>query len=272
MLVTRIAPTPSGYLHAGNAVNFLLTAWWARSQPDGRLLLRIDDFDVGRARTAYLADVFDTLAWLGIRVDEGPAGPRDFHSTWSMATRVERFRTARDTLLATCADQLFVCRCSRRALDARGHCAAGCRDARLPLAPGRTVVRLAVPAGVTAPIGDCLLPVPPGDHVLWRRDDLPAYQLGSVVADEDLGVTAIVRGVDLLESSALQVHLAGLLPAPGFRRVDLRHHDLLTTPTGDKLSKSAGTQAHPLVRTPALRARIEAWARALGGPIGITPP
>ena len=56
------------------------------------------------------------------------------------------------------------------------------------------------------------LPLPPGDHVIWRRDDLPAYQLGSVVADEDLGVTAIVRGVDLVASSALQLHLAQLLP------------------------------------------------------------
>jgi glutamyl-tRNA synthetase len=108
--------------------------------------------------------------------------------------------------------------------------------------------------------------------VLWRRDDLPAYQLGSVVADEDLGVTAVVRGVDLLASSALQLHLAELLPAPGFHEVDLRHHALVAAADGHKLSKSAGAQAHPLVHTVHLREQVRDWAAALGAPIGITRP
>ena len=116
------------------------------------------------------------------------------------------------------------------------------------------------------------LPLPPGDHVLWRRDDLPAYQLGSVVADEDLGVTAIVRGVDLLESSALQLHLAAMLPAPGFRAVDLRHHALLAAPDGHKLSKSAGAQAHPLEHTDHLRAQVLHLGPRAGRPDRDQPP
>jgi glutamyl-tRNA synthetase len=292
VLVTRIAPTPSGYLHVGNAVNFVLTSWLARGH-GGRLLLRIDDFDTGRARTDYLEDVFRTVDWLGITIDDGPAGPDDFHSAWSMSTRIDRFRSARDQLMA-CADSVFVCRCSRRELDPVGRCAAGCRGLDLPLEPGRTALRMSVPDGPAhEPSGDPFglaspeglqperiiprefargLPLPPGDHVLWRRDDLPAYQLGSVVADEDLGVTAIVRGVDLVASSALQLHLAGMLDAPLFRQVDLRHHALVTAPDGQKLSKSAGAQAHPLDHTDHLRAQIHQWARALGAPLGISPP
>ncbi len=266
MLVTRIAPTPSGYLHVGNAVNFVLTHWLARVH-SGRLLLRIDDFDTGRARPAYLEDVFRTLDWLGIDIDDGPSGPADFHSSWSMATRIDQFRNARDRLMAGGHDIVFVCRCSRHDLDAEGRCVAGCRQQGLALESGRSALRISVPAG-----SERGLPRHPGDHVLWRRDDLPAYQLGSVVADEDLAVTAIVRGVDLLESSALQLHLAGLLPAPGFHEVALHHHELLSAPGGHKLSKSAGAQAHPLEHTDDLRAQVLTWAQALGTPIGISRP
>ena len=271
MLVTRIAPTPSGYLHVGNAVNMLLTAWLTRAH-EGRLLLRIDDFDTGRARPEYLADIFDTLDWLGIVVDAGPTGPDDFHPTWSMANRTEQFRAAVDQLLAAHPGRVFVCRCSRRELGPSGFCAAGCATASWPLVPGESVVRLSIPAGQTVRVSGHERPVPSGDHVLWRRDDLPAYQVGSVVADEALGVTAIVRGVDLLDSSALQLHLAALLPAPGFHAVDLRHHGLITSPEGEKLSKSAGAQAHPMARTAQLRRQVQAWAAGLGARIGIGPP
>lgn len=266
MLVTRIAPTPSGFLHMGNAVNMVLTHWLARSE-HGRLLLRIDDFDTGRARAAYLADVFRTLDWLGIGIDEGPSGPLDFHSSWSMSTRLEQFRGARDALMAAGHASVFVCRCSRHDLDASRRCVAGCRDQGLTLEPGRSALRMSVPAGSARGLA-----LPAGDHVLWRRDDLPAYQLGSVVADEALAVTAIVRGVDLRESSALQLHLAVLLPSPGFSAVDIRHHALLAAPDGHKLSKGAGAQAHPLEHTDHLREQIRSWASALGTPIGITQP
>ena len=66
-----MAPTPSGFLHVGNVVNMLLAAWWAAAA-GGALVLRIDDFDTGRVRAEYLADIFDTLDWLGIAVDDGP--------------------------------------------------------------------------------------------------------------------------------------------------------------------------------------------------------
>ncbi|HYN55860.1 MAG TPA: glutamate--tRNA ligase family protein [Motilibacterales bacterium] len=266
MLVTRIAPTPSGYLHMGNALNFLLTHWLARTH-GGRLLLRIDDFDTGRARAPYLEDVFRTLDWLGIDIDAGPSGPQDLRSSWTMSSRIDQFRESRDLLMGGAHASVFVCQCSRHDLDGAGRCVAGCRQQDLALEPGRSALRMSVPGGFARG-----LPLAPGDHVLWRRDDLPAYQLGSVVADQALGVTAIVRGVDLLESSALQLHLAGMLPAPGFRAVDLRHHALLAAPDGHKLSKSAGAQAHPLEHSDGLREQVRTWARALGAPIGIAGP
>lgn len=275
--VTRIAPTPSGFLHVGNVVNMLLTAWWARSER-GRLLLRIDDFDTPRLRPEYLADIFHTLDWLQIDWDDGPIEPDGFADHWSMTLRRDRFATARDRLLAEHPDDVFVCRCSRRELDADGFCTAGCRGRGLALRPERTVVRLHVPLGTTvSPAASAGAPpppwtVPPGDHVLWRRDDLPAYQLGSVLADEDLGVTSVLRGLDLLDSSALQLQLAGLLPAPGFAGAELRHHALLRDPDGDKLSKSAGARSAPLERTAELRQRVELWATHLGDPVGIAAP
>lgn len=274
VLVTRIAPTPSGYLHVGNAVNAVLTSWLARSE-GGRLLLRIDDFDTGRARPEYLADIFETLDWLGIDVDEGPRDAGEFATTWSMATRTEQFRAALAALRRDHPDLVFICRCSRRQLSPQGRCVAGCPSARRPLVPGASAVRLRVPEGVTALLRgrpELHHPVPAGDHVIWRRDDLPAYQLGSVVADVALGVTALVRGTDLLDSSALQVHLARLLDLPAFADSDFRHHGLLTDAAGHKLAKSAGAQAHPLARTPELREEVLAVAERLGAPVGISPP
>lgn len=271
MLVTRLAPTPSGYLHVGNAVNLVLTWWLARSS-SGRLLLRIDDFDTGRARREYLADIFAVLEWLGIDVDAGPSGPDDFHSAWSMSSRTQQFRAALDGLRATAPDLAFTCRCSRRQLSPGGWCVAGCRGAGHALVPGESVVRLHVPEGLRAQLTGLAHPVPAGDHVLWRRDGLPAYQLGSVVADASLGVNALVRGVDLLDSSALQQHLAGLLGEPAFAAAEFRHHGLLTDPEGHKLSKSAGAQAHPLDRSDRLRDLVLAWAADLGAPVGIAPP
>jgi glutamyl/glutaminyl-tRNA synthetase len=274
--ITRIAPTPSGFLHEGNLVNIVLTAWWARAE-GGRLLLRVDDFDTPRLRREYLADIFATLDWLRIEPDDGPVGPEGFAEHWSMALRRAAFAAARDRLLAQHPDRVFVCSCSRRRLDPQGFCVAGCRRRGLRWVPGDRVVRLHVPPGTHVTAAASAGPPPPwavpaGDHVLWRRDDLPAYQLGSVVADEDLAVTAVLRGVDLLESSALQLAVAALLEAPRFLGADLHHHGLLADAGGRKLSKSAGARAQPLGRTEALRAHVHRRAREIGAPIGIAPP
>ncbi len=270
-LVTRLAPTPSGFLHVGNVVNLLLTAWLARISA-GRLVLRIDDFDIGRARPEYIQDIFSTLEWLGIEADEGPRDADEFRADWSMSARTDRFRAALTTLRDSHPTRVFVCRCSRRELSASSRCVAGCPDATHALLPGDSVVRLRVDEQQTVSVAGQIRGVPPADHVLWRRDDLPSYQLGSLVTDIDLGVNAVVRGEDLRDSSALQVHLASLLGRDSFATADFRHHRLLTAPDGQKLSKSAGAQARPLTRDAALRDQVAAWAQRLGAEVGIGQP
>ncbi|WP_460503336.1 glutamate--tRNA ligase family protein, partial [Hymenobacter agri] len=76
-VVSRLAPTPSGFLHLGNAVNFVLT-WLLTRRAGGTLHLRIDDLDRARLRPAYLDNIFRVIDWLGIDYDHGPTGPDDF--------------------------------------------------------------------------------------------------------------------------------------------------------------------------------------------------
>jgi glutamyl-tRNA synthetase len=85
---TRIAPTPSGYLHLGNALSFALTAAIARST-GAKILLRIDDLDQQRVNLAYVQDVFDTLNFLEIPWDEGPRNVIEYHDEWSQMRRMD---------------------------------------------------------------------------------------------------------------------------------------------------------------------------------------
>jgi glutamyl-tRNA synthetase len=273
VVTTRLAPTPSGYLHAGNAVNFLLTTWWAK-QTGGRRLLRIDDMDAARMRPEYLADIFAVLDWLGIEPDGGPVGPEEFLRDWSTEHRREEFRAVAAVLLADGA--AYACACSRRDLGALppvGGCPAGCRWADLPWEPERTALRLVVDVDAVVQVDGRPWPVAPGlgDVVLWRRDDLPAYQLASVLLDEELGVDAVLRGEDLRGSTAVQRYLAPMVGADGFLRADIRHHPMLTGPDGAKLSKSAGAQAASMVGDDALREQIRQAAVRLGPAVGIEP-
>jgi glutamyl/glutaminyl-tRNA synthetase len=273
VLVTRLAPTPSGYLHPGNAVNFLLTHWLAR-QHDGRLLLRIDDLDAARVRTAYLDDIFRVLQWLGIAIDAGPSGVAQFQREFSLLHRTEAYRAA-VTQLRDAGAHVYACHCSRRDLagHAAGYYPGTCRTAGLPERPGETALRIAVPHPMVVDVAGERIDVAGvlGDFAVWRRDDVPAYQLASVVEDHDLGVNTIVRGRDLLASTGAQLVLAPLLGATGFLAADFRHHALITDPAGRKLSKSAGRRGASMVGDTALLGTIRAAAARLAPQIGIEP-
>ncbi len=271
--MTRIAPTPSGFLHPGNAVNFLLTQWLAR-QHRGRLLLRIDDLDAARVREEYLADIFRVLQWLDIAIDGGPSGVAEFRRDYSLGHRTGAYRRAVAQLRSSGA-HVYACRCSRRDLagHAAGYYPGTCRTAALPERPGETALRIAVAhptlvdvAGEAIDVAGVL-----GDFALWRRDDVPAYQLASVVEDRDLGVNAVVRGRDLLASTGAQLVLAPLLGADDFVAADFRHHPLMTDPQGRKLSKSAGPRGASMAGDAALREAIWASAARLAPAIGIEP-
>jgi glutamyl-Q tRNA(Asp) synthetase len=234
---SRIAPTPSGYLHLGNGVNFLLT-WLMVRRAGGTLKLRIDDADSTRVRPEFIEDIFRQLEWLGIDWDEGPAGPDDFRRNHSQLLRLSRYRQA----LANLDGHLFPCTCSRTEIRARstdGLYPGTCRD-RSESPAREFAIRIRIPAGTVVNVAGekialdrCL-----GDFVLWRRDGLPAYQLASLADDLEDGMNLIVRGRDLLASSAAQLFLADLMGETAFPKARFYHHPILTCGAGRKLSKS----------------------------------
>ena len=242
--LTRIAPTPSGFLHEGNRLNFRRTADLA-ADIGAELALRIDDVDASRYRREYAEDIFASLRDMGIAWTVGPRDVEDFEAHWSQRARTEIYRAELQRALAQ-GLPAYACACSRAVQPgpASGGCAAGCRERELPLEPGRTALRVAVEPGTVVAVGAerVSLDTEMGDFIVWRRDDLPAYQLVSVIDDRDLGVTHIVRGRDLLSSSAAQIHLAPWLGAESVAQATFVHHELVIDASGEKLSKS--TLAH----------------------------
>ena len=90
MIRTRLAPTPSGLLHPGNGVSFLVT-WALARAAGGWILLRVDDLDGDRYRPEYLEDIFRTIDWLGIDYDAGPKNIADFEQHWSQHLRIPQY-------------------------------------------------------------------------------------------------------------------------------------------------------------------------------------
>lgn len=224
----RYAPTPSGFLHRGNAFNFILNHRVARRHPQGHLLLRIDDLDAERKRPEYVDDIFNVLRWLGLDWDEGPASTADFEASWSQHHRLPLYQAALEQLRTT--GRVYACAKSRRDLAPFGGAyPPEFREQGLSLDAPDVAWRLATPEGFVLP-----------DFIVRRRDGLPAYQLASVADDRHFGITAIIRGEDLRASTAAQRYLAELLGWQDFLNIEVLHHPLVTGTDGEKLSKSAG--------------------------------
>ena len=234
-MITRFAPTPSGYLHLGNAVHLRLLAMLAEVR-GWQVALRIDDIDPDRTRPEYVADIRDMIEWLDVPITG---------ETRTQSQHMEEYARARDELVAQGA---YVCACSRT--EWHRHAGPGCPRgcSKLDLVTGETALRMQV--------GD-------DDIVVWRREGIPAYHLANIVDDDAMGITHILRGEDLREATAVQRSLAAYLPQSTFPDIEVLHHDLLSDDEGRKLSKSAGVQARPLARTAEVRARIEQTAYQL---------
>lgn len=228
---TRIAPTPSGFLHEGNLYNFLLTKRVA-DEFGLDLRLRIDDLDAFRLREEYVEDIFRCLQWLGIEWSGAPQNIDEYRSSVDRPGRIDHYYDRLETMIDA-GLPAFVCKCSRRELSREARCEQGCRSKQLKLTPGKSAVRVHVPP---SPLGDAM-----GDFIIWRREDLPAYQLQSLIDDDEMGITHIVRGEDLLDSSDAQLYLATFLSGTAFGNIHFLHHGLVTGPNGVKLSKSQGT-------------------------------
>ena len=234
--VSRLAPTPSGYLHLGNAVNFVLT-WLLTRQAGGRLHLRIDDLDRARLRRPYLDNIFRVIDWLGLDYDHGPSGPDDFLRHYSQLLHLPDY----NAVLRRLAQQPGLVQASTRSRTSP-------IDTPVALEARGVAWRAQVPAGTTVTLRDgwqgetavALATLMP-DFVIRKKDGVAAYQVASIADDLRLGTTLIVRGLDLQASTAAQLWLAAHLSetaAFNARCVQFHHHDLLTDATGRKLSKS----------------------------------
>ncbi len=251
-LVTRLAPTPSGYLHIGNGLSFVLTWVLARTH-GGKVLLRIDDLDRQRYRPAYVEDIFRTIDWLGLDFDLGPSGPDEFEAKYSQQHRLELYRRYLNQLKQ--AGAIYACACSRKRVRANavegflydGHC----RDLAYSLDSEDVAWRVSIPKKAQVEIVDwkqsepILLNISSGigDFVIRKKDQFPAYQLTSLVDDCHWNINFVVRGEDLLWSSATQLWLAQQLSLERFQRSLFWHHDLLVDAKGEKLAKSKGAAA-----------------------------
>ncbi len=253
---TRLAPTPSGFLHLGNILSFVTTLRLAAST-GARVLLRIDDLDQARADERYIQDIFETMEFLGIGWDEGPRDVEDLKTRWSQVHRMEMYREALEALRAT--GVLFACTCSRAQIEREtvdGSYPGTCREKGFSLdAPDvswriRTdMLRELAVRGVDGGVVLSPLDATMKDFVIRKKDGAPAYQLTSILDDLYFGVDLIVRGQDLWPSTLAQLYLASFLPGgEEFKKACFYHHELLKDADGSKLSKSAGATSIQFLR------------------------
>jgi glutamyl/glutaminyl-tRNA synthetase len=256
----RLAPSPTGFLHIGHARTFW-TAFERAQNAGGTLLLRMEDLDPERSRAIYADAALEDLRWLGIKWQEGPDVGGRF-APYAQSQRSALYRAAWQKLLND--DFLYPCRCSRKDLAAalsaphEGDGPAGPDDE--PLYPGtcrpphgadfRTDAssgipkanwRFRVPDGEAIEFTDGNLGPQRfiagkdfGDFVVLRRDGAASYQLACVVDDAAMHITEVVRGADLLKSTARQILLNRAL---GYSDPAWFHCGLVVDEHGQRLAK-----------------------------------
>ena len=239
----RIAPSPTGYLHLGHARTFLIARGRA-ADANGDLIFRNEDLDPDRCRPEFVSAMYEDLRWLGLLWSEGPdcGGP---YGPYSQSERrdlyLRTWRNLRD------GGFIYACTCSRRELSISATAPNDNDDE--PIYPGKCRSRtdawnyqtprgvnwrFRVPEDREITFGD--LHLGPqcykagtdfGDFVIWRRDDVPAYQLACVADDHAMRITEVVRGADLLKSTVRQLLLYRALDweVPRFYHCDLVRDD-----------------------------------------------
>ena len=247
----RLAPSPTGYLHLGHARTFWIAQQRAEAA-DGALILRNEDLDHARCRPEFVAAMFQDLRWFGLGWSEGPdvGGP---HAPYNQSERMPHYRAAFEKLRES--GQIYPCTCSRqdvlRALSAPhagedepiypGTCRPAANIQRPVNFPANANWRFRVADSVRVEFLDRHLGpqrgvggVDFGDFLVWRKDDLPSYQLACVVDDAAMHITEVVRGADLVGSTFRQLllYLALGLTSPVFF-----HCGLLTDEDGVRLAK-----------------------------------
>ena len=262
--IGRFAPSPSGPLHAGSLVAAMASYLDARWH-DGTWLIRIEDFDEGRSVPGAAEGILQLLAALGMA--------HDGEIVWQ-----SRRKHLYEAAAARIAQDTYPCGCNRREIadsrigvapDGSAIYPGTCRHG---LGPGRAMrsLRVRVPAAgedaitfidrFAGPVTQHLAR-DAGDFVLKRADGFWAYQLAVVVDDIEQGVTDVVRGADLLDSTPRQIHLQRLLGAPTPRYL---HVPVVRNSNGEKLSKQTGALAVTAGDAPAAIAVLMETAAFLG--------
>lgn len=242
-IVTRFAPSPTGFLHIGGARTALFN-WLFAKHHGGKMLLRIEDTDRARSTEEAVDALIDGLTWLGLDWDGEPV---------SQFSRVDRHKEAVDRMVAE--GTAYRCYCSQEEVEAMREKARAegrpprydgtWRDRDASEAPagvdpvvrlkapqeGETVVEDMVQGRVVIPNKDL------DDFVLMRSDGTPTYMLAVVVDDHDMGVTHIIRGVDHLTNAARQTLI---FKAMNWEVPAMAHIPLIHGPDGAKLSKRHG--------------------------------
>ena len=267
----RLAPSPTGYLHVGHARTFW-TAWQRARQERGTLVMRMEDLDTERSRSIYADAAIEDLRWLGLRWQEGPdkGGPcapyvqskrrAIYLGVWrKLLQRGYLFpcRCSRKDLEAALGapHESATAQANDKLdpLDDDPIYPGTCRQnlGHVPQLPGPTVSevespdgynwRFRVPDGEVVAFEDINMGLQTftagkdfGDFVVWRRDGSPSYQLACVADDASMGITEVVRGADLLKSTARQILLYRAL---GLRQPDWFHCRLVVDHNGRRLAK-----------------------------------
>jgi glutamyl-queuosine tRNA(Asp) synthetase len=262
----RLAPSPTGYLHLGHARTFWIAQQRARER-NGALALRIEDLDRDRSRPEFEMAILEDLKWFGFEWREGLI---------KQSERINVYREAFEKLKQR--GDLFPCSCSRkdvlRALQAPHEgedepiYPGTCREKNTA---GKVNWRFRVPDGEKISFLDGYYGEQTfvagkdfGDFIVWRKDDLPSYQLAVVVDDAAMQITEVVRGADLLLSTTRQLLIYRAL---GLTPPDFYHCPLVTDETGARLAKR-----HDALSLRQLRAQgktperlREAWPSPKGG-------
>ena len=263
----RLAPSPTGFLHLGHARTF----WVAQERASGHageLILRNDDLDATRFKMEFVDAMLEDLRWFGLEWSEGPDVGGKF-APYNQSERMDFYRATLEKLRA--ANFIYPCTCSRKDIQAATR-APHANDDDEPIYPGtcqdksekwqvasdtnsapailapvtrdpsrQASWRFRVPDGETISFTDKNLGERKfvagkdfGDFVVWRGDGVPAYQLACVADDAAMQITEVVRGGDLLVSTARQILLyrALKLPVP-----DFFHCELMLDETGARLAK-----------------------------------
>jgi glutamyl-tRNA synthetase len=274
----RLAPSPTGAQHVGNARTYLL-AWLAARARGGQVVLRMEDIDSPRVKQGAAEQAVDDLRWLGLEWDEGldVGGP---HGPYVQTERVELYRAALERLKA--AERVYPCTCTRSDVEAAASAPhVGQEGPRYPGTCARRNVADASKFGAVAwrmrasdvlrEMDDlvrgtqrCNVANELGDFVVAKADASPSYQLAVVVDDFAMGITDVLRGDDLLPSAFRQVEVYEFF---GWQPPRFAHVPLVVGPDGRRLAKRHGDTRLATLRSEGVTAErlvgLLAWSCGL---------